>query len=59
MGKQITPPSRPSSASWEDLEAFVRERIQGFIQDLLEEEVTALLGRQRCQRRKAVDGAPG
>ena len=27
---------------WEELEAFVRQRIQGFIQELLEEKVSAL-----------------
>ena len=34
----------PSSAAYEGLEAFVRQKVQGFIQEVLEEEVTALLG---------------
>jgi hypothetical protein len=29
------------------LEAFVRGKVQGFVQTILEEEVTELLGRQR------------
>ena len=41
------------------MERFVRRRVQGFIQELLDEEVTALLGRGRHQRRAAVDAAPG
>lgn len=37
---------------WEGLEEMARERIQGFVQELLEEEVTALVGRRRSERRK-------
>jgi transposase-like protein len=44
---------------WERLEAFVREQIQRFIQALLEEEVTALLGRPKSARRAAVDASKG
>ncbi len=44
---------------WESLEAFARTKVQQFIQSLLEEEVTALLGRARCERRDPVDAAPG
>jgi putative transposase len=44
---------------WERLEGFVREHIQRFIQALLEEEVTALLGRPKSARRAAVDAAVG
>jgi len=32
---------------WERLEKFVRDRVQRFIQALLEEEVTELLGRRK------------
>ena len=49
----------PSSAAYEGLEAFVRQKVQGFIQEVLEEEVTALLGRRRWQRRRGVDEVPG
>ncbi len=44
---------------WESLEAFARTKIQQFIQSLLEEEVTALLGRGRSERRAAVDATAG
>jgi transposase-like protein len=37
----------------------VREHVQQFIQSLLEEEVTELLGRVKSARRDAVDAAPG
>lgn len=48
--------SRPS---YEDLEEWVRLKVQGFVQEVLEEEVVELLGRQRHQRRKMVDGKAG
>ncbi len=44
---------------WESLEAFARTKIQQFIQSLLEEEVTSLLGRARAERRAAVDAPAG
>jgi hypothetical protein len=40
---------------WESLEEMARERIQEFVQTLLEEEVTALVGRAKSERREAVD----
>jgi len=45
--------------TWERLEEFVRAHVQCFIQALLEEEVTELLGRTKSARREAVDVAPG
>ncbi len=39
--------------------AIKRTKIQAFIQSLLEEEVTELLGRARSQRRAAVDAPAG
>jgi hypothetical protein len=48
-----------SSEMWERREGFVREHIQRFIQALLEEEVTALLGRPKSARRATVDVAAG
>ena len=51
-----TPESRPT---WDGLEALMRERIQTWLQDLLEEEVSELLGRGKSERRKNVDAAPG
>ncbi len=44
---------------WAALESWAREKIQGFIQDLLEGEVTDLLGRTKSERKAAVDGAAG
>src|SRR3989304_1907035 len=46
-------------AEWGGLEEVARGRIQGWIQDLLEEEVTELLGRRKSQRRAAVDAPAG
>src|SRR4051812_18178170 len=48
-----------SSLVWENLEAFARAKVQEFIQGLLEEEVTALLGRSKSERREPCDSAPG
>src|SRR3989454_9323286 len=56
--KSTTPESRVSS-TWERLEEFVREHVQRFIQALLEEEVTELLGRTKSARRETVDAIPG
>jgi len=36
----------------------VRMKVQEFIQSLLEEEITELLGRKKSERRKALDSAP-
>jgi putative transposase len=47
--------ARKSIASrvvWENLEHFAREKVREFIQALLEEEVTQLLGREKSQRRE-------
>lgn len=48
-----------SRVEWEVLEAFVREKVQGFIQEILEEEVTGLLGRRKSERRQEVDTRAG
>ena len=37
-----------------DLEGMVREKVQEFIQQIMEEEVTELLGREKSERRSAV-----
>ena len=44
---------------WETLDEFVRVKIQGWIQEVLEEEVTDLLGREKSKRRRAVDSSSG
>lgn len=48
--------SRPE---WSDLEYWVRIKVQDFIQDILEEEVTEFLGRAKSERRDGVDSRPG
>jgi len=59
MGKQTTTGSQPSKVVWDNLEEWVRRKVQEFIQSLLEEEVTESLGRRKSERRKAVDGSAG
>ena len=58
MGKQTTNGSQTSRVVWENLEEWVRRKVQEFIQSLLEEEVTELLGRQKFERHQAVDSLP-
>jgi putative transposase len=58
MENQTTNGSQPSIVVWDNLEEWVRRKVQGFIQSLLEEEITELLGRQKSERRQAVDCAP-
>jgi putative transposase len=41
------------------LETYARQEIQGWLQDLLEQEVTEFLGREKSVRRAAVDEQPG
>jgi len=41
------------------LEGFVRQRAQALIQEILEEEITELLGRGKSERKAAVDGPEG
>ena len=59
MKKESTRSPSESRAHWEDLEEWVRGQIQGLIQELLEEEITELLGRAMSARRSTLDGAPG
>ena len=44
--------SRPM---WDVLEGMVRENAQEFIQRILEEEVTELLGREKSERRAGIE----
>jgi len=54
------PPLVPTTAvSWQSLETFARQEVQGFVQRILEEEVIVLLGRRRSERRRAVDAPAG
>jgi transposase-like protein len=58
MGKQTTSGSQPSKIVWDNLEEWVRRKVQEFIQSILEEEIAELLGRRKSERRKAVDSSP-
>jgi len=53
--KEVTvfdaPVSIAGPVCWQNLEQFAREQVHSFIQSLLEEEVAALLGRQKSERR--------
>jgi len=44
---------------WATLEEFARLRIQSWLQELLEEEITELLGRRKSKRQAAVDAVGG
>jgi transposase-like protein len=59
MQKQTTEHPRSSRPAWEGLETLMREKIQGWLQDLLEEEVNELLSRRKSERRQAVDAVAG
>jgi len=58
MIKQSTEGSCGSRGIWESLEEIARERIQQFVQALLEEEVTLLVGRSKSERRPIVEEGP-
>jgi putative transposase len=58
MGKQTTKGRQSSTVVWDNLEEWVRRKVQEFIQSLLEEEIAELLGRQKSERRRAVDSLP-
>ena len=59
MGKRTKQVISESMPTWDTLEDWVRNRIQGLVQAVMEEEVTELLGRTRYERRPTVDGNPG
>jgi putative transposase len=59
MRKGITATARPSSATYEVLEEMVRQKVQEYIQEILEDEVEAFLGRKKSERIKSIDGTPG
>ena len=59
MKDQIIEEDIGSSVVFENLGGWTRGLIQGALQDLLEGEVTELLGRLKCERRKPVDGVGG
>lgn len=59
MGEGNRKEPEESRPSYEDLEEWVRLKVQAFVQDVLEEEVTEMLGRGKHQRRRMVDGKAG
>lgn len=59
MKKSITVLAKQSSARYEVLEEMIRLKIQGYVQDMLDEEVEAFLGRRKSERVKLVDGTRG
>lgn len=59
MDEKSTTEATTSSPTWETLGAWMRAKLQAWIQVLLDEELTALLGRQKSERRATVDAPPG
>ena len=59
MEKQNIEEDSGSRVNWDCLEGWARGRIQGALQDVLEEEVTELLGRLKSERRKPLDEIGG
>jgi transposase-like protein len=59
VDQKTTERTSASRAIWESLETVMRHRFQEWMQDLLEQEVTELLGRVKSARRQAVDAALG
>jgi transposase-like protein len=59
MTQKATTSKLKASGNWERLEEFVREYVQRFLQALLEEEVTELLGCTKPARRQVVNAGPG
>src|ERR1041385_8605026 len=55
MKQKTTTEQSASTVCYEMIEAKARERIQAWLQDLLEEEVTEFLGRPKSQRRGEED----
>ena len=57
--QSISPDVQSQSPSFETLEAYLREQVQGFVQKLLEEEVTEYLVHKPHERSEtAEDGSP-
>lgn len=59
MSKESTEEREESRACWENLGEWARLKIQSALQDLLEAEVSELLGRVRSERKSAVDPPMG
>jgi transposase-like protein len=59
MGQDTHDRQDTSKGVYEHLEVWLREQMQGWMQDILEEEVDDLLGRKKHQRRDRIDGPGG
>jgi transposase-like protein len=59
MKKCIKDNGQAARVCWENLEDWVRLQVQGYVQDLLEAEVSEVLGRSKSQRRSVVDAPDG
>lgn len=59
MRKCSTGKEKKASHFYEELEELVRMKIQGFMQDLLNEEVESFIGRSRYERKEGVDNDYG
>ena len=59
MRKESTESRSESRPEWEQLEDWVRSQVQRLIQELLEEEVTAFLGRAKSALRSDSDNETG
>ena len=57
--KKMTDTTAASRPAWDMLKTFARTQVQGFIQHLLEDEVTELLGRAKSARRAPLDASAG
>ena len=57
MGKQTTGKPESSSEVWDYLEEMLRVKVREFIQGLLEDEITELLGRGKSERREGLDAS--
>ncbi len=58
MAKQTTGKPESSSEVWDYLEELVRVKVREFIQAMLEDEITELLGRGKSERRATLDAPP-
>jgi putative transposase len=59
MGEVHSVNEATSTASYDTLETIVRGKMREYIQDILDEEVTALLGREKSERKVIVDKVKG
>jgi transposase-like protein len=57
--KEDNSTSQSEKVVFQELDSWIRIKVQDFIQQILEEEVSELLGRAKSQRREAVDSTTG